>query len=185
MIFIILTSAFSIVRLNEQSLVLNKFDNNNNSNINMIASSIYTYTAYNFENLRKLVDDNFEKTGILYSGKFLLYPFFKNEYQKNLFNFTEKNTIFFNARTYLYGFYHDLGFLGIILYPFFLGIIITLLTNISYFDRYFILIIAFLQKAIYFSFFGNYFFGELVIFFPYFILLIILNFNKFRIKNLG
>jgi len=183
LIFIILTSAFSIVRLNEQSLVLNRFDNNNN--INMIASSIYTYTAYNFENLRKLVDDNFKKTGILYSGKFLLYPFFKNEYQNNVFNFIEKNTIFFNARTYLYGFYHDLGFFGIILYPFLLGIIITLITNISYFDSYFILIIALLQKAIYFSFFGNYFFGELVIFFPYFILFLILNLNKFRIKNLG
>lgn len=83
----------------------------------------------------------------------------------------------FNACTYLYGFYHDFKIIGIIVFPFLLGLALSMsYYNVIYGSSYWILLLAVLQKAIYTPFFGNYFTGEFILFFPYMLVTFIIMF---------
>jgi hypothetical protein len=133
-------------------------------------SPIYTYVAFNFENFNSLVRADIQPTFVLYSLKFLLWPIFKSDYESGTIVLTNFDTLFFNARTFLYPFYHDLGLIGCVLYPALISLFLTLLRNSIVKNPGRIILLMGFQKSIWFAFFGNYFFGELVIFIPLFIL---------------
>lgn len=177
---LIAIGSFSFIRLGESSMVLSSYGE---GKVAMLFSSIYTYVAYNYENLYQLIRADIPMSGGWYSWKFLLKPYFYDAYESNSLNLQEFDTLFFNARTYLYPFYHDLHFFGILIYPFLLGILISLLVRLSNQQPIYLLLLMSLQKAIMFTSFGNYFFGELVIFFPYIIIILIIYSTKIIIKG--
>lgn len=131
-------------------------------------SPIYTYTALSMENLNKLIlSQELEYTYFLYSLKFILWPFFSNVYEVGEFNILEYQTFFFNSKPFIYGFYHDAGLVGVLLISFFIGSILSFIHRLSCKNGKYVLLIMFLQKAVFCAFFGNYFFGETTLFFPY------------------
>lgn len=67
----------------------------------------------------------------------------------------------FNAATFLYWFYHDLGIGGVLVYPTFIFLVIGVmyLKSVTTFPAI-VLLLATLQKALWTLFFGNYFFGS-------------------------
>lgn len=176
----IIIGLFSLLRMNSDSMVLTHFGT---SVWSKMFSSFYTYIAYNFENLNKLVISDVSETGVWYSLKVFLYPVFFDEYHTNSMNLIKFDTLFFNARTYLYPFYHDLHFIGVLIYPFILGVLISFISYLSRKNLMYILLIMSIQKAIYFTFFGNYFFGEFIIFFPYLFILLLIFSNKITIQK--
>lgn len=168
---------FTSKRLVEGSAVLNRFGNDVFS---VFFSSIYTYVAYNFENLNKLTNENFSFTYFWGAQKYLMNIFFKDEYMSGDIELLNIETLFFNAKTYLYYFYHDLGMIGVILYPLLIASVIQIIYNLSVIKHRYIILVAALQKAIVFLFFGNYFFGELVLLFPYIIAFLLVLMLKSR-----
>lgn len=133
-------------------------------------SPIYTYVAFNFENFNSLVRADLHPTYVLYALKFVLWPIFKFDYESGAIRLTEFETLFFNARTFLYPFYHDLGLIGCVLYPALLSLLLTLLRNSIARNPGRVILLMGLQKPIWFTFFGNYFFGELSVFVPLLVL---------------
>lgn len=146
--------------------------------LNIILSQIYTYVAMNFQNLNALIDSNVEPTYIWGSLKFFLKFFFISGYESNTFGLTDHSVGFFNAKTYIYYFYNDLGLVGVILYSFIIGITIQAIYNNASKNIKYFLLNASLMKAIIFMFFGNYFFGELVLLFPYLLIYILISLCK-------
>lgn len=136
-------------------------------------SPIYTYVAFNFENFNSLVRADTDPTYVFYSLKFLLWPVFKSEYESGAIRLIDFDTLFFNARTFLYPFYHDLGLIGCVIYPGIISFFLARLNNYSHKNPGLIILLMALQKSIWFTFFGNYFFGELVIFIPLFAMAIL------------
>lgn len=145
---------------------------------NIILSQIYTYVAMNFQNLNALIDSNSSSTYIWGSLKFFLKFFFIDSYEKNAFGLAEDAVGFFNAKTFIYYFYNDLGYAGIIFYPLVIGVIVQSIYNKSCKDIKYFSLNASLMKAIFFMFFGNYFFGELVLLFPYLLIYILISLVK-------
>ncbi|MEY0303581.1 O-antigen polymerase [Providencia manganoxydans] len=166
----------TISRLSDSSAVFTQFD----GPIGNILSIFYTYTAYNFENVNKLVNSEFHDTYIWASGKFLLRFIYPYEYDNNQFGIILKESTFFNARTYLYMFYHDLRFLGVFMYSFLIGSIIQFFYRLSIRNTRYLLMIAVLIKGVLFLSFGNFFFADFPYFFVYPVTLIftILLFRK-------
>lgn len=161
------------LRISGESRVSTQFGEGQQS---MVLSQIYTYIAMNFQNLNSLIISTLEPTYIWGSLRFFLKPFFSEYYDKNTVGLTDYYTLFFNAKTFLYYFYNDLGMSGVIIYPLIIGSLLQGLYNKSVVNiKYFVLIACFM-KAIVFLFFGNYFFGELVIMMSYIIVFIILRF---------
>ncbi|MGO2331404.1 MAG: O-antigen polymerase [Pseudoalteromonas nigrifaciens] len=158
LIFII-TSA----RLDENSAVFNHFS----GGLGVFFSIFYTYTAYNFENVNKLVSADVQPTYIWGSLKFILRFFYSDEYDKNAFNIVMKDSAFFNAKTYLYMFYHDMRLYGVFLYSFLLGTCTQFVYYLAVNNSRFILLLATFLKPLLFMFFGNFFFVELTYFFVY------------------
>lgn len=136
----------------------------------LLISPIYTYIAFNFENLNSLVRADTDPTYMLYSMKFLLWPVLKSEYNSGGITLHNFDTLFFNARTFLYPFYHDLGLIGCVIYPGIISLLLTQIRNSARKHPERVILLMGLQKAIWFTFFGNYFFGELVVFVPLLIL---------------
>lgn len=146
--------------------------------LNIILSQIYTYVAMNFQNLNALIESNTEPTYIWGGWKFFLKFFFISGYDLNTVGLADHSVGFFNAKTFIYYFYNDLGLVGVILYSLTIGIILqNIYNNASKNIKYFILN-ASLMKAIVFMFFGNYFFGELVLIFPYLLIYILVSLCK-------
>jgi oligosaccharide repeat unit polymerase len=168
------------LRISTESRASNQFGEGSS---NMILSQIYTYVAMNFQNLNALIISNFEPTYIWGSLKFILKPFFSNMYNNDATGLTDFYTLFFNAKTFIYYFYNDLGFIGVIIYPFIIGSLIQCLYNASTMNvKYFVLLACFM-KPIIFLFFGNYFFGELVIMVSYVIVFIMLRLCVLTIRK--
>ncbi len=132
----------------------------------MLLSPIYTYVAFNFENFNNLVKAEISPTYVFYALKFLLWPFLKSDYESGVIRLVDFDTLFFNARTFLYPFYHDLGIVGCLLYPGLISFVLVKIHNLSIENPELVIILMGLQKAIFFTFFGNYFFGEAVILVP-------------------
>lgn len=133
-------------------------------------SPIYTYVAFNFENFNSLVRADTEPTYVFYALKFLLWPILKSDYESGSIVLINFDTLFFNARTILYPFYHDLGLIGCLIYPGLISLFLTHLRNSIAKKPERVILLMGLQKSIWFAFFGNYFFGELVIFIPLLVL---------------
>ncbi len=129
-----------------------------------LLSSVYGYTALNFENLNKLIKQGPEWTFVLMTyGGFLqligIYDFFTlPEYVV---------TYFFNANTICYDFYADMGLLGVIINTLLLFTCIRIWYQKSMRDRRYLLLMATMQKAIWMIFFGNYFTIYRVMLFPF------------------
>lgn len=160
-IILILFVGIAFIRLPENSKVFTSLGDSRS--IYGYISPIYSYIAYNFENLFKLVSSNNTYTFFHYSLK----PVWEVMGLGENLNLTFYDTSFFNARTYLYPFYHDLGFLGALIFPFLIGAFLSIIYKKSYNKPQYILMLAVLQKGIANTFFGNYFFGEFGIMWPY------------------
>lgn len=169
-IFIFICTFFYIGlnRISEDSLVSNHFGT---GFFSVIFSQIYTYVAMNFQNLNKLIISDVEPTYFWGALKFILSPFFKYEYDNNLLGLVNFETDFFNAKTYIYYFYHDLGLVGVLIYSLTIGILIQSIYNLSLSSFKFFALVACFMKPIFFMFFGNYFFGEMITTLPFFIIL--------------
>ncbi|RYX93352.1 oligosaccharide repeat unit polymerase, partial [bacterium] len=90
----------------------------------------------------------------------------------------------FNASVYIYAFYHDFKLFGVILFPFLIGFGLSkLYYNSIHNSSLWLLLLSVLQKAIFVPFFGNYFFAELVILYPYLLTYAII-FSQFAIKDI-
>lgn len=169
------------LRISESSRVSTQFGS---GNINILLSQIYTYIAMNFQNLNALVNSNFESTYFWGGFKFFLKPFFGAAYERNEVGLTDYTTLFFNAKTFIYYFYNDLGLAGVIIYPLVIGFTMQLLYNSSVQKVKYFVVIACLMKPILFMFFGNYFFGEFVLVIPYIMILILaLNVKTIYVKR--
>lgn len=165
-------------RMSAESRVSTQFGD---GTLNIILSQIYTYVAMNFQNLNSLINSSFEPAWIWGSAKFFLKIFFNRQYDNHETGLQDYSTAFFNAKTYLFYFYNDMKFYGIIIYPLFISLTIQIIYNKSMQRVKFILFNAFLMKAILFMFFGNYFFGELVILFPYlFLTILVLTIKSYK-----
>ena len=160
-----LLSIAIIIRLqNNASIVFTAVEGN------IYISSIYTYIETPFLNLDQLIA-NGSPYSMLYAT--ILRPLCQVLRLDLGFEYIEYNTLFFNARTMIYGFYHDLGFFGIFLFTFiiysFIGYIYR---SVQYSGRWILLLAAF-QKALYMPIFGNYFIGTVVTTFPFFIIFLL------------
>lgn len=147
-----------------------------------VISSVYGYTALNFENLNKLINRGSSYSIVLYTyGGFLqlfgLARFFPEpEYI---------TTYFFNANTICYDFYEDLGILGIILNTLILFGCIKIWYRKSLTDYRYLLLIAAMQKAIWMIFFGNYFTIYRVMLFPFLVTGLVIYSMNIEIKSYG
>ncbi len=169
-LFFLCLGVFNSARLVEGSAVTNKFGN---GMLLEVFSAVYTYVAFNFENLNKLITTNFNPTYYWGGFKFIL-KFFYPDYYSNQENLIEYETLFFNARTYIYYFYHDLGLVGIAIHALLISSVVQKFYNLSLTNPRYIILVAAMQKAIVFLFFSNYFYGEFVIFFPYLVTLFLI-----------
>ncbi len=171
--------SLTAIRISSGSLVSSQFGDNA---LGLIFSPIYTYVAMSFENLNKLSHDQYHNLSFIWGSlSFALRMFYSGEYDDNSLGLNYHETLFFNAKTFAYDFYMDLGLLGVFIYPLMIGLVIQMFYHLASRNVVWILQIAFMQKAIIFLFFGNYFFSELVILFPYLVcLLFILSNLKFR-----
>jgi oligosaccharide repeat unit polymerase len=169
------------LRISESSRVSTQFGS---GSVNVLLSQIYTYIAMNFQNLNTLVNSNFEPTYFWGGFKFFLKPFFSSAYDGNDVGLTDYTTLFFNAKTFIYFFYNDLGLAGVVFYPLMIGLILQCLYNSSVQKVKYFVITACLMKPILFMFFGNYFFGEFVLLIPYFMISILaLNVKTIYVKT--
>lgn len=125
---------------------------------NRLFNSIYNYFALAFNNFDLLVRNGTPYTIVEYSMNSLskLLGVYNSQ---DLLQF---ETSFFNSKIFIYGFYHDLGVLGIVLWTsiiyFFIGKIYILSRH-----RYpeLILMVSMYGKALFVLSFGNYFFQSL------------------------
>ena len=150
--------AMSRIRINEGSLVYDVIHGH------PIISSVYGYTALSFENLNKLTQKGPAYTIIsctyggfiqlLGLGRFFAQP----EYI---------TTYFFNSNTICYEFYEDLGIIGVVINTLLIFGVIRCWYEKSVKDSSYILLLDVLKKAIWMTFFGNYFTIYRVIVFPY------------------
>ncbi|WP_219894372.1 O-antigen polymerase [Photobacterium damselae] len=170
-IIIIIFIYIASVRISALSLVNNYWGDTSN-NYMSIFSSIYTYTALNFENFNKLVITHHDYTGFQAVLGSLLKPFLSLVNISNI-NIVSNETLFFNAKTYMYNFYYDLGLFGVVFYSLLISLFVNYIYSLSRSDLRYCLIVAFMYKACVFLFFGNYFFDEMVVMFPYLISFII------------
>lgn len=121
---------------------------------NAALDGLYNYTAACYSNLDQLVAGESPLTAVMYE----FAPIAK------LFGVYDESQIIvyqlgaLNANTFVYGFYHDLGLVGIVVYPLIIGFCVCkLYTSSSSNHPEWILILAVFQKAIFSVFFGDYF----------------------------
>lgn len=164
------------LRVNKETMVFNMVDN-------PYYSVFYSYIAPCFANLNDLINSNIPYN---WYGNATFAPLWTIIGMKESLPVTTIDQMeLFNARTYLYGFYHDYKLIGILIVPFALGYVISKLyvfTRVK--SSFWIILLAAMQKAILTTFFGNYFFGEMVILFPYLLLAFIIHSLEKRGKKI-
>ncbi len=133
---------------------------------NPVLSSAYNYIAYSFENFSIIAEEGSR------------YKIFANVFQSfyKLLGIYKPDQVIsnnvvgvFNSLTWLSSFYDDLGVFGTILYPSIISLILSRWYNKSLYNKYYVLLLAVLQKAIFVPFFGNYFLTTMSVMFPYFV----------------
>lgn len=130
---------------------------------NPYMSSIYMYIATCYDNLNSLVANQNHFTFVFVS---IIKPICDVINLEIPIQILDYNVVFFNAKTFLYGFYHDLGTFGGVLFPAAIYGLIGVIYRKARIDGRFILFLAALQKSIWMLFFGNYFTGTVVTTFP-------------------
>ena len=155
----------SKLRINEGSLVYDVIKGH------PIISSVYGYTALSFENLNKLTQKGPAYT--IFSSTY--HGFIELLGLRRFFPQTEYlTTYFFNTTTICYEFYEDLGIIGVVIDTLIIFGTIRYLYEKSKKEIGYVLMIAVMQKAIWMTFFGNYFTIYRVMIFPYIITLIVI-----------
>lgn len=164
------------IRVNQASFVYNVIHGH------PVISSIYAYTALNFNNLNLLIKNG--SSWLIVNRTFGgitqllgLYSFFNIP--------STYMTRFFNAMPICYAFYDDLGILGVALYTCIIYGIVKILYNKSNSNQNYMILFAALQKAIWMSIFGNYFSQYRVILFPYIVLAIMVKLMNVRFKPIS
>lgn len=131
---------------------------------NPIIASAYNYIAYSFENFSIIAERGSR------------YQIFANVFQSvyKLIGLYKPNQVIanevagvFNSLTWLSPFYDDLGAFGVILYPGLISFFLAKCYNKSQYNKYYILVLAVMQKAVFVTFFGNYFLTTLSVMLPY------------------
>lgn len=178
-LMIIMFAGVMMLRVNEESIVVNTTNN-------PVFSIFYTYIATCYANLNDLINHDYAYHLIGSSTLAPLWSFFGIKNNFEVVSLTQLEM--FNARTYLYSFYHDFKLFGVILVPFLMGLFTSYLYKMTLTKPHWIILLATLQKAIFTPFFGNYFFGELVILFPYLITAVLImisytNPNKIEVND--
>lgn len=152
LIIVVLFSIYMEVRIIHESAVFTGTPIKNRT-----FNAIYNYFAIGFNNLNMLVKDGSPISGIKFS--FITISKSLGIYDVNELKMYK--TLFFNGFPFIYGFYHDLGVLGVVLYP---TIIYTFIGKIYVESRKkhpeLILLLAMYGKAMFILAFGNYFFGS-------------------------
>lgn len=164
-----------LMRVHESSIIMNMTDN-------PLFSIVYSYIATCYANLNDFIMADYPWHPL---GNATFAPLWTLTGLKESMEVIEVEQLdVFNARTYIYGFYHDFKIIGIIVFPFLIGMGLSLIYyNATYGRPLWNVLLATLQKAVFVPFFGNYFFGEMVILFPYLLtLLIILFVFNYNIK---
>ena len=146
------------VRINSASLVFNVVEGY------PLFSALYSYAALGFENLNRLVTKGPALTICTQSLWGVFECFGLTAFMQQI---PSEVTEFFNAPTLCYDFYEDLGVVGVIVFPALIYGIIRLIYVKTQHRREYILLLATLQKAIWMTFFGNYFTSHRVDLFPY------------------
>ena len=133
---------------------------------NPILVSAYNYIAYSFENFSLIV----EKGSRLNMFTNVFQSFYKllGIYNPDQVVQSEVADVY-NSITWLSNFYDDIGFVGTIIYPSIISILLSFFYKKSKSNKFFVLVLAVLQKPIFVVFFGNYFFTSLSVMFPYFV----------------
>lgn len=138
---------------------------------NKTFNSIYNYFALSFNNFDMLVRNGSPMTGIQYS----LISLSKILGIYNPSNLLQYKTDFFNSRVFIYGFYHDLGLFGVVLWPIIIYVLIGwLYASTRKKHPEMILLLGMYGKAIFVMSFGNYFFQSFSDEFQYYICIILL-----------
>lgn len=177
LLLVLIIIGFMLLRVDETSIVMTATDN-------PYFSIFYTYIATCYANLNDLIRLDLPYHFI---GDATFSPLWT---LTGLYSYRDITLVdqmgVFNAVTYLYNFYHDYKLGGVIIFPLLIGLTISLIYKKTMKGSpYWILLLAALQKAIFTPFFGNYFFGDFVAFFPFlFIAFFILFLLSYNIKSL-
>jgi len=183
LISIVLTAFVGIARFRvvEGSMVFQSIEGE--SPFAVLVSPIVTYIGYNFENLRKLVEYDSHSYTFFH---LTFMPIYHILGMRGGLNLTLFDTKFFVARTYIYPFYHDLGLLGVIIFPFLISAFVSLIYRKSRRNKpEYIILLAALQRAIVYVFFGNYFFGEFILIWPYLVAVVVMKSLKYKLTKQG
>ena len=149
---ILVMTAYMEMRVVKESAVFTGVATNSR-----VFNSIYNYFALAFNNFDMLVADGSPFTGITYS--FITFSKIFGIY--NASRLINHQTLFFNSKPFVYGFYHDLGILGVMIYPAMIYMFIgKLYVESKKRHPEFILLLAMFGKAMFVLAFGNYFFGS-------------------------
>lgn len=131
---------------------------------NLVLSSTYNYIVYCFQNFNEIVEEG-SRYNILANVGQSLYKVLGIYDDGSIIRHEVANV--FNAVGWLSPFYDDLGFLGTLFYPGIIGCILARFYNGIRTNKYYVLVLASLQKAIYMAFFGNYFLSAFSVMLPY------------------
>lgn len=147
-IILLIFGIFSLLRWQDHS-VATVYSGKVNS---IIFNSIYNYIAYCYQNFDTLV-----KNGSPYT----IYKYVFMPITKILGTYNENDIVYisvagFNAAPSIFGYYHDLGNIGIVLYSSIVIMLLSKLYNLSNRNEAFSLIIAMFQKGVFSVFFGDY-----------------------------
>lgn len=141
---------------------------------NRTFNSVYNYFALAFNNFDMLVRHGSPFTVIEYS--FISLSKLLGVYNSE--HILEFKTLFFNEELFIYGFYHDLGLVGVIVWTTIIYLVIgTIYVYSKNKNPELILLIAMFGKAIFVLSFGNYFFGSISVEMQYYICIIIIVFG--------
>ena len=142
---------------------------------NLVLSSTYNYIVYCFQNFNEIVEEG---------SRYNIFANVGQSLYKVLGIYDDGNIIrhevayVFNAVGWLSPFYDDLGFLGTLFYPWLIGRILVRFYNGTRTNKYYVLVLASLQKAIYTAFFGNYFLSAFSVMLPYFLIGVVCVFSS-------
>ena len=172
--FVVLLLAFLMtLRVNEQSITFSGYYSN------IYLNHIYSYISSSYFVFDKLVAEGSPYT--IFSATWVTIGKIFNPNSSMGMVMKDIDGVF-NAKTFLYMFYHDLGILGVMLYPALIYSVLGYIYHMTMNSRpYYILLIAILGKAIVCVFFGNYFFGSFSNDIPYIVTFLVIWFSFYRI----
>lgn len=152
MYFGVLLSAFGVYALMRWSVHSTELAVYSGSSSNLVFNAVYNYIVYCFQNFDNLLQRGSPNT--IY--KYVFPAIAKMAGTYDAIEITYLSTGGFNASVFITGGYHDLGWLGIVLYSFVDVWIVTSIYNATNRNEAYTMILAMLQRGIFSLFFGEY-----------------------------